>query len=112
MISLPVRFGILAIAISLLGVAAPASLGQNRAPETVDPNEGFNSPDGEAGLLDSPTGAFGLIHNSVLRNDTSSEEFRTRQRDRLGEEANNFLNQRQRLIRDAQENDSEAPSEE
>mgnify|MGYP006266203623 CR=1 FL=1 len=67
---------------------------------TVNPDEGFTSPDGGDNFLESPTGAFDLIHQSVLRNETSREEFRLEQQERISGEAASFRELQQQQIRE------------
>lgn len=89
------------VAVAMLGavVVVPAAVAQETNNSTVvNPNEGFSSPDGNDNFLENPTSAMELIHQSVLRSDTSREEFRSRQQDRLSNEAASFREQQQRLL--------------
>jgi hypothetical protein len=86
--------GILLVASSVL---ADSSVDPTSAP-LVDPNAGFNSPEGGGGLFDDASGPMDLIHRAVLMNDMSLSDFRQQQGNHLTREAANFRQLQQEAL--------------
>jgi len=76
----------------------------------VDPNDGFNSPEGGGNLFEDSSGPMDLIHRAVLMNDMSLSDFQRQQQNRFADEAANFrLLQQEALQQEAVS--TEAPAE-
>lgn len=83
-----------------------------RAQTTVDPLEDLRTNDSGSGPFEGDSSAaqssiFDIIHNSVLSNGTSAEEFNDARSENIQEEAASFQEQQRRLIE--QQNAADAP---
>lgn len=69
------------------------------AQETVDPLEGLgSSEDNAGGLFNDSSSLFDLVHEAVLANPVSAEEFQRRQHRNVNEAAAEFRQQRQEAL--------------
>lgn len=94
--------------VALMGAAAvsgllmPAAIAQEATTGTasmIDPNAGFNSPDGGSDLFSDPNAPLDLIHRAILMNNMSLTEFRQQQQQRISNEAANFRQRQQEALR-------------
>ncbi|MGF1537956.1 MAG: hypothetical protein ACFB4J_15940 [Elainellaceae cyanobacterium] len=94
------RFTLL-LSVVFCGLAALASAAN--AQTTVDPLEDLRTNDSGSGPFEGDSNAaqssiFDIIHNSVLSNGTSAEEFNEARSENIQEEAASFQEQQRRLM--------------
>lgn len=94
--------------IALMGVVAASGMVMSAAvaqesttgtASMLDPNAGFNSPDGGSDLFSDPNAPLDLIHRAILMNNMSLTEFRQQQQQRISNEAANFRQLQQEALR-------------
>lgn len=97
-----------AVAASSLMLSAAVAQESTGTASMLDPNTGFNSPDGGGDLFSDPNAPLDLIHRAILMNNMSLTEFRQQQQQRITDEAANFRQLQQEALR---QQPSTAPTE-